>query len=267
MTLLVCGGRAVDAGKTTFTVGLLDRLDGVGFKPRAGNDHWFDQDDVRVAVERGRLYGKDAKRLAAAGRRDCRPEEINPVHRLWRPAPGPGSGLLGRDDREFVLDRVGERLVVNGEAEMPDLVTEHLPVDDAGSVNSLTEANQVMEQLHLDAIRSLTDDVRETDRAVVESYGDVALPLRTVEYGAVAVVEPRRARIYDGDRFLKAHRVAAGGPREGYLEEPVDELVSLLDPEATVELPALTSKQRADPAAVATAYEPAYDELLAAADS
>jgi len=266
VTLLVAGARSVDAGKTTFSTGLVARLGTTGFKPRAGNDRWFDHDDYRLAVERGRLYGKDAKRLAAASEGRPAPEEVNPVHRLWQPAPGPGTGLLGRTDREFLLDRVGDRYVVNGRAELPGLVREHLPVADAGVVDALAAANEVMGQLHLGAVRGLTEDVEAAAPGVVESYGDVALPLRTVGFDAVAVVEPRRARVYDGDRYEKAHRVAAGGPREGQLEEPVTDVVGPLEPAATVELPPLGSDERHDPAAVARAYGDAYDELLAVAD-
>ena len=32
----------------------------------ADNDYWFDHDDYRDATERGRLFGKDARNLAAA---------------------------------------------------------------------------------------------------------------------------------------------------------------------------------------------------------
>jgi predicted P-loop ATPase/GTPase len=265
MTVLVAGSRQVDAGKTTFSTGLVARIGTTGFKPRAGNDRWFDHDDYRMAVERGRLYGKDAKRLAAASEGRPAPEEVNPVHRLWQPAPGHGSGLLGREDREFLLDRVGDRYVVNGQADLPALVRDNLPVADAGVVDSLREANEVMGQVHLDAVRGLTDAVEAADPGVVESYGDVALPLRTVDYDAVAVVEPRRARVYDGGRYEKAHRVAAGGPREGQLEETVADVVGPLEPAATVELPPLGSDERHDPAAVARAYGDAYDELLAVA--
>src|SRR6056297_4004761 len=120
MTLLVVGADRVDAGKTTFTVGLLEWLDGVGFKPRAGNDHWFDHDDVRDATADGRLYGKDAARLAAASAADVTPEELNPVHRLWRPSPGPDTGMVGQAHREFVFDRVGESFVVNAHADVPE---------------------------------------------------------------------------------------------------------------------------------------------------
>ncbi|PSP76393.1 ATPase [Halobacteriales archaeon QS_1_68_20] len=262
MNLLVAGGATVDAGKTTFSVGLLDRVDGVGFKPRAGNDYWYDHDDYHAAVEDGRLYGKDAKRLVDASAGDHEPEAINPVHRLWRPAPGGGSGLLGRADREFLVDRVGDDFVVNGRAALPDHAREHLPLADALVVDSLEEANAVMERHHLQAIRGLTEPVRATDPAVVESYGDVALPIRTVEFDAVAVVDPGRARIFDGSRYAKAHQVAVGGPREGYLEETVQNVSNLMDPRATVALPALTSAERDDLAAVADAYGEAYDELL-----
>ncbi|MFW6376466.1 MAG: hypothetical protein ACOC0F_00675 [archaeon] len=90
MKLLVAGADRVDAGKTTFSTGLLERIGGVGYTPRAGNDYCFDQDDYRHAVDRGSLYGKDAKRLAAASGVAVTPEEINPIHRLWRPSPGSG---------------------------------------------------------------------------------------------------------------------------------------------------------------------------------
>ncbi|MFB6186494.1 MAG: ATPase, partial [Halobacteriaceae archaeon] len=40
MNILVVGGDRVDAGKTTFAIGLIEYLDATGFKPRAGNDYW-----------------------------------------------------------------------------------------------------------------------------------------------------------------------------------------------------------------------------------
>ena len=88
MRLLVAGDARVDAGKTTFSTGLCEYLDAPGYKPRAGNDHWFDHDDYLAAVTEGRLYGKDARRLASASPGDPEPEALNPLHRLWRPAPG-----------------------------------------------------------------------------------------------------------------------------------------------------------------------------------
>jgi predicted P-loop ATPase/GTPase len=286
MRLLVAGASRVDAGKTTFTTGLLDRLDGVGFKPRAGNDYWFDHDDYRHAVEEGRLYGKDAERLAAASTADqsstgnravpgdagaFTPEDLNPLHRLWRPSPGPDTGLLGQAHREFVLDRVGESFVVNARADVPASARENLPLSDAPEVESVEQLNEITRQLHLPMFEGFADRIQkvqaETGRsAVVESYGDVALPVRGVSFDAVAVVEPGRVRVYDGDRFLKACEVAGGTPREGQLEVHTDDVTDLTDPKATASLTPLSSADRRSPAAVARAHADAYEELITAAE-
>ncbi|MFB6166415.1 MAG: ATPase [Haloarculaceae archaeon] len=265
MKLLVAGADRVDAGKTTFTIGLLEYLDAPGYKPRAGNDHWFHQDDVRHAVTQGRLFGGDARKLAAASPGAVDPEDLNPIHRLWRPSPGSGTGLLGQADREFVVDRVGETYVVNETVETPAVVREHLPLSEAVRVASLEELNEVMEQLHLVALDGIARRIAERERVVVESYGDVARPLREFEPDAVAVVEPGRARLYRGERFAKACEVAPGSPEDGQLETRTGAVVDLIDPVDRLSLPALTGEQRTDPAAVAEAYGHAYEPLVAAA--
>jgi predicted P-loop ATPase/GTPase len=272
MKLLVAGSARVDAGKTTFSVGLCAETGATGYKPRAGNDYWFDHDDVRRAVADGRLYGKDAKRLSAVAPGAHRPEVINPVHRLWAPVPGAGKGLLGQDDREFLVDRVGgtrpdedPTFVVSATADIPAGVAERLPLADARRVDSLEAANAAMADLHKPAMDGLAETVAAADRAVVESYADIARPLEGFEPDAVAVVEPRRARLYNGERYANACEVASGSAHEGRLEERVEHVVELLEPRAQVALPALTSEERDDPAAVADAYAPAYEALLATA--
>jgi predicted P-loop ATPase/GTPase len=282
MRLLVAGGDRVDAGKTTFSVGLLAHLTDaghapVGFKPRAGNDYWFDHDDVLAATGDGRLYGKDATRLAAASAGDVVPEAINPVHRLWRPTPG-RQGLLGESDRTFLVDRVtgrgadddvddlDTRFVVNGEAEsdgdLPAPIREALPLDDATRVSSIPAFNDLMAEQYLPAFERVAARIGSTDTAVVESYSDIALPLDDVGFDAVAVVEPTRCRVYDAGRYLKACEVARGSARDGQLEERVGSVVEMLDPLARVELPALSGAARDDPAQVAAANRAAYEALL-----
>lgn len=261
MTLLVVGADRVDAGKTTFTVGLLARLHGIGFKPRAGNDYWFDHGDYRTAVTEGRLYGKDARRLAAASAEDVDPEAINPVHRLWRPAPG-GNGFLGRADRTFVLDRIGEEFVVNADATIPPSASEELPLEDAPRVASVEALNRVTREHHLPALDALRERIEAAEPAVVESYGDVARPLRGLAVDRVAVVEPERVRVYDGDRYDTACEVATGSPLDGQLEERVSDVVEPIESVATVSLPPLTPAERADPDVVADAYAEAYDALV-----
>jgi predicted P-loop ATPase/GTPase len=271
MNLLVAGSARVDAGKTTFSVGLLDHINGIGFKPRAGNDYWFDHDDYRSAIEQNRLFGKDARRLAAASTIDTSPECLNPIHRLWRPAPG-DKGLLGSEDRSFVVDRVGtERedeettYVVNGTVDLPESVRMQLPLESAIEVDSLPAFNDVMARVHVPALERIGERIKATDRAVVESYGDIARPLTDLEPDAVAVVEPRRARIYDGNRYATTCETASGSAREGQLEIRVDRVLGLIEPRATVELPALESETRTRPERVANAYAPAYEALLATA--
>ena len=270
MKLLVAGGDRVDAGKTTFSVGLLAHTGARGFKPRAGNNYWFDQDDYQRATEQGRLYGKDARRLAAASPGDDRPEDINAVHRLWHPSPGPSQGLLGRTARQFIVDRVGAadgvgEFVVNGTVDVPESATERLPLDAAPRVTSVPDFNDLMSVMHAEALAALRGDIEAADRAVVESYGDIARPLQGFEPDAVAVVEPGRARFYDGRRYAKACQIATGGPEEGRLEERVESVVDLIDRAGAVRLPALDTATQKDPQAVADAYDHAYDALLATA--
>ena len=287
---LVAGGARVDAGKTTFSAGLVAHLaeragDAIGVKPRAGNDYWFDHDDYRVATDAGRLYGKDARTLAAANTRALAtvddespspsavtPESINPVHRLWKPTPG-RTGMLGDADRTFLCDRVttesGTKFVVNGAAEdaglLPDGLAERLPLAEATRVNDVPEFNEVMAEAHLPAIERLAERVARTPvPRVVESYADVAGTLPRdgpVAPDAVAVVDPGRARLYAGDRYAKARAVAAGSPREGSREEHVDAVTEMIEPLATVSLPALSGDVRGDPDRIAAAYEPAYATL------
>lgn len=306
-TVLVVGDTRADAGKTTFSVGLLNRLEQsvstegsptegvptgrappIGFKPRAGNDYWFDHDDVRAAIADGRLYGKDAGRLLGASGgappdlsdadadTSRHIERINPVHRLWRPTPD-RSGILGEADRTALVDRVtidGETTyVVNGVAEenglLPAPVVERLPLSDARRVRSVSEFNEAMRALHLPAFERLTDRIAATAKArplVIESYGDIAVPLEgmdeVIDLDVVAAVAPTRVQVYRGDRWLRAREVASGSPRDGKLEERTGRVAEMVEPVATRELPALPSSARSDPGAIAGGYADAYEALL-----
>lgn len=264
MNLLVAGGKEIDAGKTTFSVGLLARTGAVGYKPRAGNDYWHSHDDVLSAAETGRLYGKDAMRLADAGSADRDPWEINAVHRLWHPRPGGVGSILGQDGREFLLDRAGDTYVVNGTADLPDRVCEAFPVESAVAVESLEAFNDVMAARHRPVMDALSGEIAERALPVVESYSDVARPLHSLDHDAVAVVEPRRVRVYDGRRYDRACEVAGGSPDagSGRLEERTDDVTDLIDPVEVVDLPPLSRGEREDPDTVADRYAGAYEALL-----
>ena len=273
MILLVVGADRVDAGKTTFSAGLLERTGAVGYKPRAGNDFWFDHDDCRRALADGRLYGKDAARLSAADGRGRPPEALNPVHRLWRPSPDGDSGLLGRRDREFVVDRIGRDpddalFVRNATADVPDAVADALPVADAVPVETVAEFNDLAEREYVPAFDRLAAEIEDTDVAVVESYSDIALPLSSLDpaqIAAVAAVEPSRVRVYDGDRYCRACEIASSSPRDGAIEKRVPDVLDYLDPLERVQLPPLGKEDRNDPTRIGRAYVNAYDAVLDAA--
>lgn len=262
MKALVSGSVPRGAGKTTFSLGLVERLGAVGYKPRSAFNWWHHHDPYREAVDRGRLYGRDARRLAAASPGEREPESINAIHRLWRPLPLPERGLLGREGEAFALDRVGSEYVVNKTAEVPALARETLPLSDAYRIDSVDALDALVTELHEPALAALASDVRDRDAAVVESYADVAVPV-DASFDRVAVVEPTRVRIYDGERYLRAREAAGPSPRAGRLETPVGEVAGMLDPLERVALPPLSDAERDDPARIADAYAPAYDALLA----
>lgn len=265
-TILVTGSRNVDAGKTTFATGLVSHVDGIGVKPRAGNDYWYDYDTVGPTLSEGRLVGKDAKRLAAVSSGSIDAEELNPLHRLWRPIRSGSGDIFGREGSEFLVDRVGSEFVLNGVVDLPDAVLDGLPLSDARSVESLEEINQLMESRHRPALRSVTSLLSEYDRVVVESYADVARPIRDVDVDAVAVVGGGSVEVYDGDRFCRAATVASGSPSMGRLEERVSDVTDLLEPEGRDSLPPMVSTERSDPETVASRYENAYRDLLEIAE-
>lgn len=264
-TLLVAGARNVDAGKTTFATGLVHSIDGVGFKPRAGNDYWYDYDTVSAHLMERRLVGKDAVRLAEASSGTPDAESINPLHRLWRPIPSGSGPIFGREGSEFLVDRVGQTYILNEQADLPSVLTSSLPLEDAIGVSTLAEMNQLMADRHRPLLERLRPRIEAQDRAVVESYADVARPIQDIEVDAVAVVGAGTAEIYDGDRYCRAAEIVSGSPDLGRLEERVGDVVDLIDPLASVPLSPLEKAIRTDPAATAEAYEAAYDHLLEAA--
>ena len=144
---------------------------------------------------------------------------------------------------------------------------DRLPLSDAVAVKSVEELNAAIRQHYLPALDALGRTIDRTQRAIVESYAEVARPAPGLEPAAVAVVDPTRARLYKGSRYVKSCSIASGGttPLEGQLEQRVPDVVELIDPVVTVELPPLVKEERTDPAAVADAYEPAYGQLFDAA--
>jgi len=56
--------------------------------------------------------------------------------------------------------------------------------------------------------------------------------------------------------------VASGSPREGTMEEHTGTVTEMIEPLATVDLPALSGDERGDPERVTERYGPAYEMLI-----
>lgn len=260
-TVLVAGSRQVDAGKTTLATGIVHGLEGVGLKPRGGNNYWYDYDTVQARLSEGRLVGKDATRLAAVANEEVVAEKINPVHRLWRPISSGTGAIFGRETSEFLVDRVGVNFVVNGETKLPSEVVDMLPLEDAFVVNSLQEMNELMVERHQSALQTVRPIVEERDRVVLESYSDVARPIRDVDIDVAAVVGAGTVDLFDGDRYCRAASVVSGTADLGQLEERVGDVVSLIEPAESYQLQPLQRSKRTDPATVADVYSDFIDGI------
>ncbi|MFB6187723.1 MAG: ATPase, partial [Halobacteriaceae archaeon] len=241
-------------------------LDATGFKPRAGNDYWHDYDDFRDASQEGRLYGKDAKKIAKVSNASVTPEEINPIHRLWQPLHTPKNTVLGEPGREFLLDRVGQQLVVNENASMPQEVTDTFNFDSCISVASLQELESVVESRYLEALNALGTTIRQTSPAVIESYEDIARPIRDIDIDVVAVVESGSIQLFEGERYQQACSVLHSRGR-GLLEKRVGDIIDALDPVATYQLTPISQSKRNSPSAIANTYQDTYVNIQNIADN
>lgn len=220
--ILVVGLSKTDAGKTTVAQAALHVLRDLGekpcgFKPKAGNNVWYDFDVVSESLTEGRLYGKDAKLLRQASQTDLNEETITPVHRLWAEPPGEFRNRA-TELPFFILDRV----TISGEQPKTVVsVNKTLPFEHG--------AETLLEQLYVNAEEVLPifspKDLRifehrffgqaialahrtitkRYDSLVYESYADIALPwLGITDLDIVLGVEPGRIIAYDPPKWLEA---------------------------------------------------------------
>ena len=237
-TVLIVGLKEKDAGKTSLAQALLAYLrekgfNAYGFKPRAGNNVWYDYDVVHEALSQGRLYGKDAKLLKAASafgsvvgggvvNANVVEEFINPVHRLWAEPPliDPISQIP-----YFILDRVtlwfkeGVRnLVIENEA-LPieyrcnDAIFEILRAKASGiyHVRDLDTLNKLTEEYYDPAVElAYKRTVEHHDYVVIESYSDIALPWKGLkDLNAVIGVKPGQILVYNPEKYMAAVQLSA----------------------------------------------------------
>jgi len=249
--ILIVGLKGQDAGKTTLALALLAYLREKGFnacafKPRAGNNVWYDFDVVHDALSQGRLYGKDATSLKAASAFSATDDPlleecINPIHRLWMEPPriNSMSQIPG-----FIIDRVtlwykdgARNLVVENEtlpamykcsdtllAQLRANASEIYHVRDLNTLNKLTE-----EYYDLAIELAYKKVVAQHDCVVIESYSDIALPWNGLNIlDAVIGIKPGRISAFDPQKYLAAVQIAASTYSQEEL--PTARIIELLKP-------------------------------------
>lgn len=242
MNFLCVGIKEVDAGKTTFALALMNYLkeEGekvCGFKPRGGNDIWYDWPIVKESLEKGTLYGKDAKLLTRGANGQLPITLVNPGHRLWLPSYEFVRGGMPK----FLFDRItieDETIaIINKKVEAP-IESTHFQkffsesrVQYVSSRSDLREITRLYNKADAWAHSQLS---QQFDSIVYESYANIGLPwqgISSLDY--VFAVKPFHIAIYDGKRYLKAIEVLSTFPEE----ENVTRIIENLDPIQQIKVP------------------------------
>lgn len=236
MDVVLVNGLRESAGKTTTTLGLYENLsqdrDVNLFKPLAGNDYWYDHDLVLESLEKGTIYGRDAKELSKQTNHS--PLTVNPFHRLWCPPQ-----VLGKkttQNRYHILDRAkinDEQIIIeNKDIERPKKIEEKINPKKRLSYSNMSELNDFIEENYLSSIKSAANHLMDCDLLLVESYSQVAIPSNIGNIDAVVTVEPGKAYITRGSRYMDAENMQKGIYQEmGINETNTRRVLEILNPE------------------------------------
>ncbi|MDF2955941.1 hypothetical protein [Candidatus Alkanophaga liquidiphilum] len=238
-TVLIVGLKAEDAGKTTLARALLRYLreggvDACGFKPKAGNNVWYDFDVVYESLSQGRLYGKDAKLLREASETELPEEVINPIHRLWAEC------YPSLEIPDFIADRITihRRIIIVLNALMPvepevEELLERLcrRASQTFKVARLKELNALAAKYESAMESAYKEIAKRHEAIVVESYCDVALPWKKLKPDLVLGVEPWRISAYDAEKYVAAVELV------GSTEVSTDNVCPLLKPVKQAKVP------------------------------
>ncbi|KXB07123.1 hypothetical protein AKJ52_00855 [candidate division MSBL1 archaeon SCGC-AAA382C18] len=205
-------GLCDSAGKTTAMVGLFQNFDkdmDVNlFKPFAANDYWHDHSVIVDSLEKGVLFGHDAKVLSNFT--EQREVEINPIHRVWAPESVVGQGIgVGGSGSTMILDRVFDgndtTFVINSEIALPKKFETLLDsADRVIEISTVEELNNLSEDLYVSTVEQRYKKISKTDKLMVESYSDIAMPLN-FSPDVVISIEPGKVHISDGQKYKNAY--------------------------------------------------------------
>lgn len=243
MNILCVGLKEINSGKTTLVLALIryfqeKGLEVGGFKPRSGNNLWYHWEIVKNGLDQGMIYGKDAQIIYNALDQKLPISKINPVHRLWVPEE---KEVKWNGFPSFLLDRIH----IKGQQIIALNLHTKIPIDEKyfEKLFARSKIREIKTREDLSNILKLYDEAnewayhelkKEFDNLIIESYINVALPWREISnIDYVFVVRPFQIRIFEGEKYLKAHEVLFSLP----IEEEVQDVIKHLKPIQTIKIP------------------------------
>lgn len=256
MIILVTGLLKYDAGKTTWTIELLElmkeyNVNVIPFKPVGGHNAWYQYVTIRYSLELNALVGEDAYKLARTVDRIDLIEVLSPVDVLLAPLD---PEYYQGDYRRYVDDsEVLEKQAVLARITVPygdSFITTHYLIKDNYSkiIGSLKDDIDVLASRlkNLERISSnaftkiLESDIlaknlaliqdrleHKYDVLVIESFNNVALPIPSaIKADYVFAVAPGKVLLYSGEDYRKA--LAVYGTVPGMLAYETAPVISLL---------------------------------------
>ena len=259
-SILIVGFREFSSGKTSIARALIRWLrekgiSACGFKPKAGNNLWYDYDIVHDALKEGRLYGKDAKLLKSASETNFPEEIINPIHRLWTFEPVEKKTF--HEIPCFIVDRVTicndkcfTHIIANDTAPLEPEEKSLLQklfhnAEKVHHVSNLEELNSITRRYYNYAVEKAHEKIVKQHEAIVyESYSNNAMPWNGIKkLNLVLAVEPGSIHVYDADKYLSAVNLSKDFLKK---EISVSDVCELLKPLKTLKTSPYTSDEIVD---------------------
>lgn len=265
-------------GKTTFSCGLLHKLQQIGLNPvplkaRAGHNYWYQYNDLIPCLKEGRLYCSDIIKLKQASRAEEPYETLNPIDTLITPLDAmyyiknKNSRTLYLSHKDIFNKLAVERYTVIRKNKplhtflikeapshlIPEETIEKITVkaDKTIKIENLEDWTRFYQQNAVEAINSCTDSLKHHPVMVSEGFCDIIYPAPRMDHDVVVAVAPGVVLLYDSKRFMKA---AQYHTFEGKKEFKASEVIQYLKPVKMYRIPVLTQLELCELDKIAEAY-------------
>jgi predicted P-loop ATPase/GTPase len=266
-------------GKTTFSCGLLHKLQQIGLNPvplkaRAGHNYWYQYNELTPCLKEGRLYCSDIIKLKQASRAEEPYETLNPIDTLITPPLDTMYYIKNKNTRTLYLSHqdVFNKLAVERYTvirknkpfhtfllkEAPSHLTPKETIEKITAkadmtlkIENLEDWTRFYQQNADEAINSCTDSLKNHPVMVSEGFCDIIYPVPRMDHDVVVAVAPGVVILYDPKRFSKAVQY---NTVEGKKEFKASEVIQYLKPVKMHRIPVLTQLELRDLDKLAGAY-------------